>query len=193
MAAHLLSIPGTLFAATALPALLTLSHASRKRNRASQASLWAHVNPNLGRPTGCRLCGGSCTQPCQKCSGRGMLSRGGYTRHNTVRLQSLVGSKWTRVTALDGKWRHFVCVAKRGRSVTSSLAVLTCTCGPVADRPRIEVPVSELKSRRVWSGGWTTLKDIHSADAGKSPCVACKGVGVVPCPRCDGHGVIGFR
>lgn len=108
------------------------------------------------------MCGGHGTLPCTVCDGRGVLRRGGFARHNPVRVASLVGSKWTSVTAIEGKWRHFLCVAKRGSNAKDGVAVLSSTCGPVEKRVRIDVPVKSLRQRSEWMAGWTTMKDIRA-------------------------------
>lgn len=110
-----------------------------------------------------------------------------------MRVASLVGTKWTSASAVDGKWRHFWCVGKKGRNARDSIAVLSSTCGPIANRIRLEVPVRELKRREMWEGGWTTLNDIQTGGAVPATiCSACKGQKIVMCPRCDGLGQLGL-
>lgn len=79
-----------------------------------------------------------------------------------MRVATLVGSKWTSVAAIDGKWRHFLCVAKKGSNAKDGVAVLSSTCGPVEKRVRIDVPVKTLRARSEWMAGWTTMKDIRA-------------------------------
>lgn len=187
---------GTWFAATALPVLLALPLAKKKHVRRSGTNSWdAHFNPTLQQtgPQPCRLCKGDGTIPCTLCRSTGVLARGGFSRHNMVRVSSLVGSKWTSVSAIDGKWRHFLCVGKKGSNLANGVALLASTCGPVDKRIRIEVPARQLKIREVWQGGWTTLADIRCSDVVPSTkCTACRGNTVVSCPRCDGIGQVGF-
>lgn len=170
--------------------------AKRKFKRGSRADLWNNIlSPNSGfqPPSICRLCQGEGIYPCETCSQTGSLARGGFSRHNTVRIPSLVGSKWTSVSPIDGKWRHFLCVGKRGSNAKNGIAVLSSTCGPVENRIRLEIPVKQLKSRELWEGGWTTLNDIHAgSDLPNTVCSACNGMKVIPCPRCDGAGQVGM-
>lgn len=177
-------------------ALTVLPLAKKKNLRGVRGNLWksAHLNPFVGEePIYCRLCNGEGTIPCTLCKETGVLARGGFAKRNTVRVPSLVGSKWTSVSAIDGKWRHFLCIAKKGRNAKDGVAVLSSTCGPVENRIKIEVPVKELKSREVWEGGWTTLHDIRAAGAvAGTTCSACRGQKAVMCPRCDGLGQVGL-
>lgn len=97
------------------------------------------------------------------------------------------------MSAIDGKWRHFLCVEKKGRNTKNGLAILSSTCGPVENRIRVEVPVKELKNREVWEGGWTTLNQIRAGGGRPATiCSACRGEKAVMCPRCDGLGQIGL-
>lgn len=73
----------------------------------------------------------------------------------------------------------------------TTLAVLTSTCGPEANRICLEVPVRQLRSRRHWQSGWTTLVDIERGQV-PADCFRCKGRGRVACPRCDGLGCVGL-
>lgn len=193
MAAILAGTSGLLIAGLALTALPL---AKKKNMRGARNNLWtsAALNPYAGHePIYCRLCGGEGFIPCTLCKETGVLARGGFAKRNTVRVASLVGSKWTSVTAIGGKWRHFLCVAKKGRNAKDGVAVLSSTCGPVANRIQIEVPVKELKSRGVWEGGWTTLNDIRAGAAVPcTTCSACRGQKTVMCPRCDGLGQVGL-
>lgn len=177
-------------AVTALPL-------AKKRNlRGVRGNLWTsvHLNPTVGQePIYCRLCGGDGFIPCTLCNKTGVLARGGFAKRNSIRIASLVGSKWTSVAAIDGKWRHFLCVAKKGKNAKDGVAVLSSTCGPVANRIKIEVPMKDLKSREVWEGGWTTLNEIRAGTVGPgTTCSACRGQKSIMCPRCDGLGQCGL-
>lgn len=173
--------------------LLTLAFAKK---RARPGSFGAGSE----QPEKCRLCRGSGRRVCQTCAGRGRLERGGFARKNPIRLASLVGSKWTSVSAIDGKWRHFLCIGRRGKTTRDTVAHLTSTCGPVAQRIKLDVPVAELKSRASWAAGWTTLigiadRDAQADDPAAAPgavCSACRGRGAAACPRCDGLGQVGL-
>lgn len=171
--------------------------AKKKHLRGKHAKLWASplLNPNLHKlpPTPCRLCHGEGLIPCQLCNQTGVLARGGFARRNTVRIASLVGTKWTSVSAIDGKWRHFLCVEKKGRNASNGVAILSSTCGPVQNRIRVEVPVKELKNREIWEGGWTTLSEIRGGGGPPATiCTACRGDKAVMCPRCSGLGQVGL-
>lgn len=177
--------------------VLTLPLAKKRNLRGARAKMWTSkaLNADLGyqsEPIYCRLCGGSGQRPCAVCNETGSLARGGFAKKNTVRVSSMVGTKWTSVSAIDGKWRHFLCVGKKGRNAKDGVAVLSSTCGPVQNRIKVEVPVSELKNREVWEGGWTTLKDIRDGGVIATRCSACRGEKTVPCPRCDGLGQVGI-
>lgn len=140
------------------------------------------------RPTRpCRNCAGCGRCACEVCGGRGVLERGGFARRNPVRLDSLVGSKWTAVQAIEGRWRHFICAGRRGKMARTAIAKLSSTCGPRAKRIHIEVPVTELKQRTRWAGGWVTLEDINNTPK-PTKCSACRGNRTITCPRCDGRG-----
>lgn len=194
MAALLLS-SSPLLSAAALTALV-MPLAKKRNFRGVRGKLWTsqHLNPTLGRePIFCRLCHGEGFIPCKLCNETGVLGRGGFAKRNTVRVPSLVGTKWTSVSAIDGKWRHFLCIAKRGRNAKDGIAILSSTCGPVANRIKIEIPVKELKSREAWEGGWTTLNDIRAGGVGPATtCSACRGHKAVMCPRCEGFGQVGL-
>lgn len=177
-------------------ATTSLYLAKKRHMRGMYANLWTsqNLNPNLGRePLYCRLCRGNGFIPCELCNKTGVLARGGFAKRNSVRVASLVGTKWTSVSAINGKWRHFLCVEKKGRNAKDGIAVLSSTCGPVANRIRLEVPVRELKKREIWEGGWTTLNDIRAGETlPATVCSACKGQKLVMCPRCDGLGQLGL-
>lgn len=196
MAALLLCPPTLLLGGLAGLALLTLPLAKKRNIRGTRAALWKsrHLNPYMDdEPIYCRLCNSEGFIPCKLCNETGSLGRGGFSKRNMVRVAMLVGTKWTSVPSIEGKWRHFLCVAKKGRNAKDGMAMLSSTCGPVANRIRIEVPVSELKNREVWEGGWTTLVDIRSGSCGPSTkCSACRGQKKVMCPRCDGLGQVGL-
>ena len=178
--------------------LLTLPLAKKRfiRGIRSGPSTTDNIRTALNKKSGpiyCRLCNGTGRRPCSICNETGLLTRGGFARRNTVRVASLVGTKWTSVSAIDGKWRHFLCVGKKGRNTKDGIAILSSTCGPVENRIRVEVPVSELKSRQIWEGGWTTLKDIRTGDNMPfTTCSACRGEKQIICPRCDGIGQVGL-
>lgn len=194
MAAHL--VLGAPWVVTAGLAVLALPLAKKKHIRGSKEPIWSSSHPNAPlhhEPIYCRLCGGTGQRPCTLCNETGKLGRGGFTKRNTVRVGSLVGTQWTSVHGVEGRLRHFLCVAKRGKNVKDGVAVLSSTCGPVEKRIRIEVPVSELKSREIWEGGWTTLKQIRGGDIGApTRCSACRGEKLIMCPRCDGLGQVGL-
>lgn len=196
MAARLPPLAGTWFAASALPVILALPLAKKKHMRNSGDKPWDHhFNPTLHSyaPQTCRLCDGECTIACDSCGGKGRIDRGGFSRNNMVRVASLVGSKWTSMKPISGKWRHFLCIAKKGSNAKNGVATLSSTCGPVAARLRIDVPVTELKSREVWQGGWTTLNDIRASPVVATiACYVCKGEAVICCPRCEGLGRTGL-
>lgn len=166
--------------------VLRMAKARRMKSAYLESSEWP--------PRQCRQCGGSGRRTCQVCTGRGALPPGGFQRRNTIRMPSLVGSQWTSVTALDGKWRHFVVTGYKGTTVKSAIARLSSTCGPVAKRITIDIPVGELKIRSKWCGGWVTLADIAANGAAPiaNTCSACSGLREVPCPRCTGLGQIGL-
>ncbi len=173
-------------APSVLPPLLVLFLAKARRLRGIEAFR------EYSGPLPCRLCGGTGRRACTTCAGRGVLEKGGFARRNPIRsLDSLVGSKWTSTTAIGGKWRHFICVGRKGRTTRTATAQLSSTCGPRADRLAIDVPVSELRNRGLWTGGWTTLADIAKG-AKPTPCSACSGKKIVACPRCDGLGQVGL-
>lgn len=179
--------------------LTALSLPLAKRNRGARLSTWVATNhnPSMGQgPVYCRLCGGGGRVPCTVCNTTGSLARGGFTPKNTVRIGNVVGTQWTSVHGIGSpvpKWRHFLCVGKKGKNVRDAVVVLSSTCGPVAGRIRVEVPLKELKSREVWEGGWTTLNDIHaSGGLPGTACSACRGETTVICPRCDGLGQVGL-
>ncbi|CDF35586.1 unnamed protein product [Chondrus crispus] len=176
--------------------LTALPLAKKKNLRGSRGKMWtsANLNPHVGQePIYCRLCDGEGTIPCTLCNKTGILARGGFAKRNTIRVPSLVGSKWTSVSAIDGKWRHFLCTAKKGKNTKDGIAILSSTCGPVENRIRIEVPLKELKTREMWEGGWTTLNDIRgAAGVAGTTCSACRGLKAVMCPRCDGLGQVGL-
>lgn len=177
---------------------MALPLAKRRNTKGVRGKLWTAPNFNAdlyygNQPLYCRLCKGEGFIPCKLCNESGKLARGGFAKRNMVRVASLVGTKWTSVTAIGGKWRHFLCVAKKGRNAKDGVAILSSTCGPVENRVRIEVPVGELKSRNSWMGGWTTLNDIKEGDnLPTTTCSACRGHTKVVCPRCEGLGQIGL-
>ena len=190
-----ISLPPSAFPALAL-ATLALPLSKRKLrsnnlfNNSQSDSTW---NTAPHEPIYCRLCNGRTTIPCNVCNRTGFLSPGGFTRKNPVRVANLIGSKWTSVKAIGGKWRHFLCVEKKGRNARDGIAILSSTCGPVQKRVRIEVPVSELKRRDMWMGGWTTMVDLKDMDnVPGTRCSACKGEKEIVCPRCNGAGQAHF-
>lgn len=193
MAALLLGSP---WIAIAGLTVLALPLAKKRNIRGFRTNVLTspYMNSHVGsEPMYCRLCGGDGFIPCKLCNETGMLGRGGFSKRNMVRVASLVGTKWTSVSAIDGKWRHFLCIAKKGRNAKDGVAILSSTCGPVANRIQIEVPVHALKSREVWEGGWTTLIDIRAGSSGPATqCSACRGHKKVMCPRCDGLGQVGL-
>lgn len=161
------------------------------------------VEVNVDNPyERCRRCNGNGTIPCGACQGLGTLRPGGFHyRRNHVRLTSLVGSKWTSTTAIAGKWRHFLCTAKRGSNTKNGSATMSSTCGPVSDRVALNIPISDLKSREKWQAGWTTLTDIRAEGGsndgrigvtGGTACTGCKGSAVVICDACEGLGQLGL-
>lgn len=88
---------------------------------------------------------------------------------------------------ISGKWSHFLCIAKKGPNFKNVVYILYNTCGPVSACLRIYVPVSELKSREVWQGGWTNLNDIRASPViATIECNMCKGEAVSLCPQCEG-------
>lgn len=195
MASHILSLGiSSILATTAIPAIVSLRLArDGKVMRVPPRKLKSDSTLELTRrPVPCRECRGAGMLPCQVCQAVGKLSRGGFSRNNTVRLQNIVGSKWTSVTAINGKWRHFVCIDKSGTSIKNAVITLAGTCGPAAKRIRIDVPVKELKSRSHWQGGWTTLHHIEDESETLKTCSACRGEASVLCPGCEGLGQTGF-
>lgn len=204
MAAQLCTTGGAWFTAVALPLALALPLAKRKpveiikpfddndgNNTSSSPFLTHHRTSNEMTPERCPLCRGDGMLPCQVCHGEGTLRRGGFSRRNAVRMTTLVGSKWTSAQAIDGKWRHFLCIQKKGSNMRNAVAVLNSTCGPTQNRISIDVPVKDLKSREQWQSGWTTLSDIRSTTGPQATrCSACKGEASVLCPRCEGLGQI---
>lgn len=194
--AALLSAPSALMVLPAVGFGISFYLARKRQIRGFLAKFRAsqHPNPNFSiEPMYCRLCGGDGFVPCRLCNEAGVLARGGFVKKNTVRVGTLVGTKWTSVSAIKGKWRHFLCVEKKGRNTKDGVAILTSTCGPLANRIRVEIPVRELKNREIWEGGWTTLKDIRAGAALPATlCSACKGHKTVMCPRCDGLGQVGL-
>lgn len=140
----------------------------------------------------CVTCRGDGMVPCQICFGKGLLPRGAFQRNNTVHFPTLVGSKWTSVTAINGKWRHFVCTNKEGRSVKDAVVTLASTCGPTSERICIEIAAVDLKSRAHWHSGWTTLNDLDDDSKAYTVCPGCKGEADVLCVRCEGFGRIGL-
>lgn len=210
-ARNLLSSFTSSVAVAALSATLSLPLFSkrRKKNQASSVNILLpdidgdeDAFQNQTEPERCHRCNGYGTVPCDVCKGLGTLRRGGFSRRNSIRVLNLVGSKWTSTTAIGGKWRHFLCIGKRGsNNIRNSVAQLTSTCGPVEKRVKIDVPVSNLKSREQWQAGWTTLSDIRAeggsndgviGGVGATKCSACKGDKVVLCGRCDGLGQVGL-
>lgn len=180
--------------ATAAAAVTSLPMAKRKYKRGSYAALWASLNRGDDPTTlqKCKLCHGTGTFACETCRGLGMLPPGGFTRRNTVPYSRVVGTQWTAVNSIRGKWRHFRCVGKKGHSAKDAVAVLTGACGPKKERLVLDVPIKDLKRRDLWTSGWVTMHDIARAEeAGGIPgpnCISCAGKKVVPCPRCDGRG-----
>jgi tryptophan-rich hypothetical protein len=183
-------------AAAAVAALSSLAMAKRKYRRGAAAALIERLDANgNNRPERCRLCDGSGTRPCEPCSGAGSLPPTGFARRNSVLVSRVVGTQWTAVRAIQGRWRHFRCVGKRGRGARDAVAVLSGACGPKAARLVLEVPVAELKKRTLWAGGWVTMADLQRAEqnAGAlgAKCSSCSGNRVIICPRCDGLGECG--
>ncbi|GAB0490987.1 hypothetical protein MMPV_002229 [Pyropia vietnamensis] len=123
------TVPVAVAAATAASAAATavatsLAMSKRRMRRAADAfrqtpsssrtktpSPWSDEALPPTRP--CRLCSGGGGVRCDVCSGNGNLPRGGVHPRNSLRLASLVGSQWTSVEAIGGKWRHFRCYGKR--------------------------------------------------------------------------------
>lgn len=175
---------------------VTSFHLAKKRHLRGARAKFIASHRDFGfspNPRPCRLCLSSGTLPCDLCNQSGSLPHGGFSRRNTVRIASLVGTKWTSTTALGGKWRHFVCIDKRGKNAKNGVAILSSTCGPVKDRIRLEVNVAELKDRAKWNGGWITLEKIKTGQLAETAvCVKCRGERMVMCPRCDGLGQIGL-
>lgn len=136
----------------------------------------------------CETCHGDGKVPCRICVGTGSLPRGAFKRNNTVHFPSLVGSKWTSVAPIDGKWRHFICVNREGSSVTNAVVTLASTCGPNSKRTRFDIPAVDLKKRTNWLSGWITLNDLHDSSKAYTTCPRCKGEAHVPCSKCDGSG-----
>lgn len=183
--------------AVASIALTSLAMGRRKFRRGSRAEFWRSLNEGgNNQPEICGLCNGSATIPCGPCSSTGSLPLTGFATRNSVSLSHVVGTQWTAVQAIQGRWRHFRCIGKRGRSAKDAVILLTGTCGPKADRLQLEVPVVELKKRTLWAGGWVTMTDLKRADAAGGAigpkCSACSGNGCIPCPRCDGLGQVGL-
>lgn len=140
----------------------------------------------------CDTCHGDGKIPCRVCVGTGSLPRGAFKRNNTVHFPSLVGSKWTSVTAIDGKWRHFICVNKQGSTVTDAVVTLASTCGPNSKRTRFDILAVDLKKRAHWLSGWITLNDLDDASKAHTACPSCKGEAHIPCSKCKGSGQTGL-
>lgn len=190
--AGLLNAVNNNWAIVAAASLLALPMGKKRDIRGTNGSLWTssafNATKSFPQLIHCRLCNGSGVNPCDICNETGSLALGGFARKNTVRVASMVGTKWTSVEAIDGKWRHFFCIGKKGRNAKNGLAVLSSTCGPAKKRITLEVPVSQLKNRKTWEGGWTTLRDIEGGAVAPTRCFACQGLKIVPCLRCDGKG-----
>jgi tryptophan-rich hypothetical protein len=197
---HFGRLCGALSAAAcgSLAALGALAMAKKKHLRGARGALWAALDgaDRPSQPVPCGLCAGSGRFPCKPCKGRGSLPRGGFAKRNPVKLDGLVGSQWTAVQAIEGKWRHFRCVGKRGKSSKDTVVVLAGACGPKQRRRVVEISVAELKRRDLWASGWTTMDDLARADQEGgvigTKCISCSGDGHVPCPRCDGIGQVGL-
>lgn len=179
-------------------ATLALPFAKKMNDRGTRGIISSikNLDANIGQyhePDYCPLCSGEGTIPCKVCRETGSLARGGFTKKNSIRIASLVGSKWTSVSAINGKWRHFLCTGKKGKNTKDAVAILSSTCGPVENRIKMEIPLKQLKSRELWDGGWTTLNDIHAGGGlPGTACSACRGEKTVMCPRCDGLGQLGL-
>lgn len=184
------------FGGTVLSALTSFRLSRRKSRRNSYMSLWASLDgPDFDHELmPCKLCRGTGKFPCETCRGMGALPPGGFSRRNTISHNRVVGTQWTAVSAIKGKWRHFRCVAKKGRFAKEAVAVLAGACGPQKHRLVVDVPLSDLKKRDLWTSGWVTLQDIRRADGvGGVPgptCMSCAGEKQVACPRCDGRGKV---
>lgn len=178
-----------------LPPLRVLL-ARRKLRRGAAAALWERMNTDTNnRPELCRLCGGEGTRPCEPCGGRGSLPATGFSPKNSVQLDRVVGTQWTAVRPVQGRWRHFRCVGRRGARARDAVCELVGACGPKEERLRIQVPVAELRRRALWAGGWVTMRDLEVAEGNAGAlggrCRNCSGNRVVICPRCDGAGECG--
>lgn len=106
--------------------------------------------------------------------------------------------------ALESKWRHFRVIGfrrKREDDKDGEVRVkgddgkrveLTSTCGPVENRIRMCISVKELKDRKCWEAGWTTMKELGDGRS-RTVCRRCRGLAEEPCSKCHGLGKIGFE
>jgi tryptophan-rich hypothetical protein len=198
MGGSCISAVGSALAAAAAGALTALPMAKKKNLRGVRNALWERLDGGSGpsRPRPCRLCAGSGAIPCEPCRGLGMLPAGGFATKNSIKLSSIVGSQWTAVEAIQGRWRHFRVIGRKGKAAKDAVLTLTGTCGPAKSRLVVNVPVTDLRRRDLWAGGWTTMQDLRLASlSGGAPgprCTACSGEKTIDCPRCDGIGSVGL-
>lgn len=136
-------------------------------------------------PLPCRFCRGSLSLPCERCEGRGNLSRGGYQKRNPISLDRIIGSKWTAMERTFG-WRHFrVCSKTKGQGKEWFLEMVA-TCDETS---RFWVNAQNLKDRERWGMGWLQRVEIDAAlqgaEGSRMTCKNCKGEGHVVCRSCS--------
>lgn len=132
----------------------------------------------------CWRCKGSKQTACSGCAGQGRLPKGGYHRRNPVRVERLVGSKWTAMEPTFG-WRHFRAESRKRGLGNEWFVEMVATCDGAT---RFWVNAGNLKDRERWTMGWIQKAELLAlAGADRSPgnlCKACRGSGVVHCAAC---------
>lgn len=83
------------------------------------------------RPAPCRLCRGAQRVSCDPCGGAGTTS---FKTRPSVEISRIVGTSWTAGAAYDGRWRHFLCTQKRGRTVKEAVVEMLAVCKGTGER-----------------------------------------------------------
>ncbi|GBG69981.1 hypothetical protein CBR_g4809 [Chara braunii] len=165
----------------------------------------------------CLVCKGTKLVVCDKCEGRGRLSKGGYQKKNPLFLERIVDSKWTALERTFG-WCHFRVESKKQQAKGIWYLEMVATCDPAS---RFWVNAQNLRDRDRWAMGWlqkqeisrlrssngsrTSVEQIKSSlksepsrstmeDASYGTiCKACKGLAQKPCKACSSSPMKGKR
>ncbi|GAX77780.1 hypothetical protein CEUSTIGMA_g5223.t1 [Chlamydomonas eustigma] len=161
-----------------------------------------YTSESVGANT-CAECSGKGHVLCPACSGSGCLQRGGYNKRITLRLNRILGSKWTAMQETMG-WRHFRVVqqcrlqpnaesSKNKNSSQSKPTVFLLMQASCDNNAQLWVNADVLRDRQRWAAGWLLMSEMADPDrtlAGSGAlCRVCTASGICTCPQCGASGV----